>query len=45
MAKKEGQLALNAKPAQEAYANVAKAISKFTPVTMLVDKEQLNTAA
>lgn len=25
MAKKEGQLALNAKPAQEAYANVAKA--------------------
>lgn len=29
-----------AKPAQEAYANVAKAISGFEPVTMCVSKEQ-----
>ena len=29
-----------AKPAQEAYANVAKAISEFEPVTMCVSKEQ-----
>jgi agmatine deiminase len=29
-----------AKPAQKAYANVAKAISEFTPVTMLVSAKQ-----
>lgn len=29
-----------AKPAQVAFANVAQAISQFTPVTMLVSKEQ-----
>lgn len=29
-----------AKPAQEAYANVAEAISRFEPVTMCVSKEQ-----
>ena len=29
-----------AKPAQEAYTNVAKAISRFTPVTMLVNSRQ-----
>ena len=29
-----------AKPAQKAYANVAKAISEFEPVTMCVSKEQ-----
>ena len=29
-----------AKPAQKAYANVAKAISAFEPVTMRVSKEQ-----
>lgn len=29
-----------AKPAQEAYANVAKAISEFSPVNMLVSYEQ-----
>ena len=31
---------LGAKPAQEAYADVAKAISEFTPVTMLVSYAQ-----
>ena len=31
-----------AKPAQEAYTNVAKAISRFTPVTMLVSSRQLS---
>jgi len=29
-----------AKPAQKSYANVAKAISEFEPVTMCVSKEQ-----
>ena len=29
-----------AKPAQEVYCNIAKAISKFTPVTMCVSHEQ-----
>ena len=33
-----------AKPAQEAYANVAKAISRFTPVTMLVNRDQYANA-
>ena len=33
-----------AKPAQEAYSNVAKAISEFTPVTMLVNKDQYANA-
>ena len=31
---------LGGKPVQEAYANVAKAISEFTPVTMLVSYGQ-----
>ncbi|MDC7124151.1 MAG: agmatine deiminase, partial [Spirochaetales bacterium] len=31
-----------AKPAQEAYARVAEAINKFTPVTMLVSNNQYN---
>lgn len=35
---------LSAKPAQEAYTNVAEAISKFTPVIMLVDEEQQKIA-
>ena len=35
---------MGAKPAQEAYANVAKAISEFTPVTMLVDCNQYENA-
>lgn len=35
---------LGAKPAQEAYANVAEAISKFTPVTMLVNYDQYANA-
>ncbi|PIE46700.1 MAG: agmatine deiminase [Gammaproteobacteria bacterium] len=34
----------NAKPAQIAFANVAQAISNFTPVTMLVSHEQFQTA-
>lgn len=33
-----------AKPAQEAYTNVAKAISSFTPVTMLVSNSQYANA-
>lgn len=33
-----------AKPAQEAYANVAKAISRFTPVTMLANRSQYANA-
>lgn len=33
-----------AKPAQEAYTNVAKAISEFTPVTMLVNNDQYANA-
>lgn len=33
-----------AKPAQEAYSNVAKAISEFTPVTMLVNANQYENA-
>ena len=33
-----------AKPAQEAYTNVAKAISRFTPVTMLVSSRQYANA-
>ncbi len=33
-----------AKPAQEAYANVAEAISRFTPVTMLVNCDQYANA-
>lgn len=33
-----------AKPAQEAYKNVAVAISKFTPVTMLVSSRQYSNA-
>lgn len=33
-----------AKPVQEAYANVAEAISEFTPVTMLVNYEQFANA-
>lgn len=33
-----------AKPAQAAFANVAKAISKFTPVTMLVSAAQFENA-
>lgn len=32
------------KPAQEAFSNVAKAISKFTPVTMLVSQAQYQNA-
>ena len=32
------------KPVQEAFTNVAKAISKFEPVTMLVSKEQYANA-
>lgn len=35
---------MGAKPAQEAYANVAIAISEFTPVTMLVDATQYMNA-
>lgn len=35
---------LNAEPAQKAYANVAKAISEFTPVIMLVDENQIENA-
>lgn len=33
-----------AKPAQEAYTDVAKAISRFTPVTMLVNSRQYANA-
>jgi agmatine deiminase len=33
-----------AKPAQEAFTNVAKAISQFTPLTMLVSREQYQNA-
>lgn len=33
-----------AKPVQEAYTNVAKAISRFTPVTMLVNNSQYANA-
>ena len=33
-----------AKPAQEAYSNVARAISEFTPVTMLVNSSQFANA-
>ncbi len=33
-----------AKPAQEAYAEVARAISEFTPVTMLVNYDQYSNA-
>ncbi len=35
---------LGGKPAQEAFVNVAKAISKFEPVTMLVSKNQYENA-
>lgn len=34
----------NAKPAQQAFANVATAISEFVPVTMLASHEQYQTA-
>lgn len=35
---------LNAQPAKEAYANVAKTISRFTNVVMLVEKEEIPLA-
>ena len=35
---------MGALPAQKAYAEVAGAVSRFTPVTMLVDKEQIENA-
>lgn len=35
---------LGAKPAQEAYADVAHAISRFEPVTMLVSQSQYSSA-
>ena len=33
-----------AKPAQEAFTEVAKAISRFEPVTMCVDRQQYDNA-
>jgi len=36
---------LDAGPAQKAFANVAKAISRFEPVTMCVSEAQLTEAA
>ncbi|MEG1004080.1 MAG: agmatine deiminase family protein, partial [Clostridium sp.] len=35
---------LGGKPAQEAFSNVAKAISEFEPVTVLVNANQYNNA-
>lgn len=35
----------NAKPAQEQYANTAKAISEFEPLTMFANKGSVNVAS